>query len=90
MLCEALTNNTHAGCTGTQSFASVQLTNLGNNGANGPTSVNGYITSPCPDSRAQLVNSGTIAISTGGVQRFTVPVTGNYRLDVAGKGNLRL
>ena len=78
-----------AGCTG-QAFSTLQLTTLGNKGPNGPTSVDGYATLPaaaCPDSATQLVLSGGLAISSDilGVQRFTVPVTGTYRLDVNGK-----
>lgn len=54
----------------------MQLTTLGNSGQTGPTSVSGYGTSgPCTQ----------IAASTpAGVQRFTVPATGVYKLDVAG------
>ena len=82
-----------AGCTGVQAFSSFQLTTLGNNGPIGPTSVDGYATSPaaaCPDSATQLVQSGALAISPDipGVQRFTVPVTGTYRLDVNGEDTI--
>ena len=77
-----------AGCTGVQ--PSIQLTTLGNSGPAGPQSVSGYATSPppaCPDFATQLVQSGALAISPAGsgVQRFTVPVTGTYRLDVNGE-----
>ena len=78
------------GCTGVQAFSSVQLTTLGNNGPNGPASVNGYIAPSCPDTATQLVQSGalTIAPAGSGVQRFTVPVTGTYRLDVNGEDTI--
>ncbi len=81
-----------AGCTGT-AFSSFQLTTLGNNGPNGPTSVDGYATSPtpaCPDLGTQLVHSGALAVvpAGSGVQRFTVPVTGTYKLDVNGEDTL--
>ena len=77
----------HAGCTGISAFSSVQLTTLGNSGPTGPTGVNGYVTLPCPDVAGQLVQSGAIAIATdvSGVQRFTVPVTGNYTLNATGE-----
>ena len=66
------------------------MTTLGNSGSSGPQDVNGYATSPptsCPDYATELVQSGTIAISldVSGVQRFTVPVTGTYRLDANGE-----
>ena len=82
-----------AGCTGVQAFSSFQLTTLGNNGPNGPTSVDGYATLPppaCRDIATQLVQSGALAIvPTGsGVQRFTVPITGTYQLDVNGEDTL--
>ena len=78
-----------AGCTGSLPFTSVQLTTLGNSGANGPQSADGYVNSPpapCQDLRTQLVKSGSIAISPAGsgVQRFTVPVTGTYLLNFNG------
>lgn len=81
-----------AGCTG-QGFTIFQLTTLGNNGPNGPTSVDGYATSPqpaCLDLGTQLVQSGALAIvpAGSGVQRFTVPVTGTYKLDVNGEDTL--
>ncbi|CAL5224750.1 g7485 [Coccomyxa viridis] len=80
------------GCTG-QGFTIFQLTTLGNNGPNGPTSVDGYATSPqpaCLDLGTQLVQSGALAIvpAGSGVQRFTVPVTGTYKLDVNGAGSV--
>ena len=81
-----------AGCTGF-AFSSFQLTTLGNNGPNGPTSVDGYATSPspaCPDLGTQLVQSGALAIAPAGtgVQRFRVPVTGTYKLDVNGEDTI--
>ena len=82
-----------AGCTGVQAFSTFQLTTLGKNGPNGPTSVDGYATLPaaaCPDSATQLVESGALAIAPAGsgVQRFTVPVTGTYQLDVNGEDTI--
>lgn len=76
-----------AGCTGTLAFTSVQLTTLGNNGPNGPTSVDGYITTPCPDLRSQLVQSGALAIAPNisGVQQLRVPVNGTYLLNITGE-----
>lgn len=78
------------GCAGSQAFTRFQLTTLGNAGPNGPTSVAGYASSPppaCPVYATQLVQPGNVAIvPTGsGVQRFTVPTTGTYRLDVTGE-----
>ena len=85
MLCGGI-----AGCIGVQAFSSFQLTTLGNSGPIGLQSMSGYATSPtaaCPNYATQLVLSGAIAISPAGsgVQRFTVPVTGTYRLDANGE-----
>ena len=76
-----------AGCTGTLAFTSVQLTTLGNDGPNGPTSVDGYVTTSCPDLRSQLVQSGALAIAPdiSGVQQLRIPVNGTYLLNVTGK-----
>ena len=82
--CSQCTGDGHAGCTGAQAFSSVQLTTLGTDGPTGPAGGNGYITSACPDTAGQLVQSGALTVDSG-VQRFTVPVTGTYRLDVNGE-----
>lgn len=69
--------NGNAAC---QNFTSFTLTTLGTSGPNGPTSVAGYALPPppvCPI--VAMVPSGS------GVQRFTVPLTGAYRLDVNGE-----
>ena len=68
-------------------FSSIHLTTLGDNGPDGPKGVNGYIGPSCPDTATQLVQSRALALvpAMSGVQRFTVPVTGTYRLAVSGE-----